>query len=695
MACGFAVGPDVSAQLIASTDNVNPVILPEYHVSSERVAGLEAPMAREELRQPEPNLGKELMDIPGVYGHSRAADAMEPNIRGLGFDRITTTLNGLPLFNGSPERTNSPVVLLGPVAVDSLRVVKALPSVTDGPATTGGRIELSTTPAPASSAASAPVGGFVGTTYNGARDGFTTQGLLRAQAGDWNGRVTFFRNDLGDYSAPDGQVVAARLDDLGASAALGWQHEQNSVRVEYLHRRLRLDQTVSLPLDGKNSDADVITINGESAVAAGALEKIEWRAGYAFTDPFITSEDRPAPSLIFAQATTRSGGGKLASVWRTGASGTLTAGADFTQQERNAVRTTSTGQDHIWPDAIYQDAGLFAEWSRPLSPQWNLRLGARGDYVSSDARDADKLALGRPIRDQFVLYNGPAAAQVKREDRVGSGNAVFYWTDGGDLSAFVGGGISEQPAPVTERYRAFLNALGGDGKGNNAFELGNPALRPERKKELAAGGGWNRGWWKLSANLYYYLIDDFILRTPVGVTRAPPPPPPGLVVFGYRNINAEFYGGEAGLTLRPLPRVTLPLTFAVAEGRSRDTGTGLAEIPPWEATAAIRYQQTAQAYQLWSQLGSRFVGAKSNPAPLDNPLYSRTGGFSVLHARAGLLLAKRVRVEAGVENLLNRQYTEYLTPPVSPFKPASGNLNPGDRVPGAGRSVWVSTTLEF
>ena len=137
------------------------------------------------------------------------------------------------------------------------------------------------------------------------------------------------------------------------------------------------------------------------------------------------------------------------------------------------------------------------------------------------------------------------------------------------------------------------------------------------------------------------------------------------------------------------------MTFAVAEGRNRTTGTGLSEIPPWEATAAIRYQQTSRTFRLWVQLGSRLVGAKSNRAPLDNPLFSRTGGFALFHARAGALLGQRVRLEAGVENLFDHLYTEYLTPPVSAFKPASGNLNPGDRVPGPGRSVWTSVTLEF
>ena len=691
-AAGLFLGTGASsapAQARAEAANAEPVELAPYQVNSERVAGLEETMAREELRQPEPNLGRELMDIPGVYGHARAADAMEPNIRGLGFDRVATTLDGIPLFNGSPERTYSPVVLLGPVAVESLVVAKALPSVTLGPAVTGGRIDLSTVPANGTRFRS---GGFAGLVYNGARDGVTAQGLWSVDEGAWSARVTAFRNDLGDYAAPNGQVVAARLDDYGGSAGLGWRGGGHDVRIEYLHRRLRLDETVSLPLDGKDSDAEELVLVDRWKIDRGALERIDWRAGWAFTDPYITSEDRPVPALIFAHATTRSVAAGATSVWRTGAEGTLSAGTDFSRQERRAIRTTAAGLDYIWPDAIYRDSGAFAEWQRPLGSGWSLRAGARGDYVWSDARDADRLALGRPISQQYVTYNGPSAAQVQRTDWVGSGNVLFNWSDGRGASAFVGTGLSTQPAGVMERYRAFLNALGGDGHGGNAVELGNPGLRPERKWELAGGAGWDRGWASLNLNLYYYRIQDFILREPIGYTV---PPVARMVVFGYRNVDADLYGGEAGVTLRPLGHVTVPLTVAVSQGRNADTGVGLAEVPPWEATAALRYDRRDVALPRWLQVGARVVGGKTNPDPLGNPLYGHAGGFALFHVRAGTLLWRHLRLEAGVENLLNHQYTEYLTPPVSPFKPASGNLLPGQVVPGPGRWAWTSVTWEF
>jgi iron complex outermembrane receptor protein len=338
---------------------------------------------------------------------------------------------------------------------------------------------------------------------------------------------------------------------------------------------------------------------------------------------------------------------------------------------------------------VYADAGVFAEWTRHLSPAWNVRLGVRGDDVRSDARDAGQLALGRPVRDQFVAYNGPDAGNVKRDDWAGAANALLNWSDGHERTAFFGVSVGVQPAQVMERYRAFLNALGGDGRGGNAVELGNPALRSERKSAQETGGTWKRAWVDFAATVYYYRIDDFILRTRIGTTQ---PPLASMVVFGYRNVNADLYGGEIGATLKPAPGLSVPLTFAVSEGRNRDTGLGLSEIPPWEATLAARYRFAQQRIPLWTELGARLVGAKANPTPQENPIFTSAGGFALWHARAGIPLGKNLRVEAGVENIFNRGYTEYLTPPVAPFKPASGNLVPGDRVPGPGRSAWLSLT---
>lgn len=663
-----------------------PVQLPDVVVPGERIGALQLAVPRLGLHAPEPNLGNELLAIPGVAGHARAADAMEPFVRGLALDRVATTLNGLPLLNASPERTNSPVVVLGSAAVASMSVIKALPSVTLGPATTGGRIVLDT--APEASADERWPASWLNTTYNGARNGYSTRGRISTHREAWEARATFFENDLGNYKAADGREVAAHFRDHGASAALGWKAYGHHVTAEFLERRLVRQETVALPLDGKNTESQILSLTDRWSINGPALEAIEFRAGYLFTDPYITSEDRKVPSLIFAQATARARSFGVTSHWRAGERDTFAIGSDYSWQNRRAIRTTAAGKDFIWPNVVYADSGLFAEWKRALNAEWKLRVGARGDVVRSDARDVDQPALGRPIRDQFVTYNGPDAVNVGKFNHAGAANALLEWKRNHAFSAFAGVGITVQPPQVMERYRAFLNALGGDGRGGNAVELGNPALESERNTAFEIGGTARLPWIDLEATGYYYRIDDFILRTPIGFTQ---PPVARMVVFGYRNVDAVLNGAELGATLKPAAAWLIPFTFAVAHGERRDTDIGLAELPPWEATGGVRY--THASYSV--DCGVRVVGQRDNPAPLDNPIFFNTGGVSVWHLRVGVPIRKSIRLEFGIENAFDHRYSEYLTPPVAPFRPASGDLTPGDRVPAPGRSAWTSLTIAW
>lgn len=683
------LGAALAPVAIMAADGAAPetaIPLPAFLITTIRTAALEIPLPKDELRPPEANVSLALLGIPGVTLQARAADAGEPSIRGLGLDRVTTTFNGLPVSNGSPERTNSPVTMIGGATPAEVLIMKSAPSVTLGPVTTAGHIAIITD----HESTDAPDRGFVTTTYDGNRDGFTAAGLVRARAGAWDLTSSFFHNDLGDYTAGDGRRVAARLLETGGSGAIGWRSPKHRARAEFITRRLQRQETLSLPLDGKNNESHVLTFNERSIIATGPLESLSWRAGLADADPYITSEDRPAPALIYAKGRSRVFGAGVDSRWRAGSDGILAVGADFSRQNRSAVRTTIAGTDHIWPDAWYEDTGVFGEWSSTANPYWQLRVGARGDVVRSDAQAGDQLALGRPIRDQFAIYNGAAARQLARSEFVPALNAVLTWNRSPAFAAFLTAGWSTQPAAVTERYRAFLNALGGDGRGGNAVELGNPTLESERKASVETGASWRARGVDAHATVYYHRVDDFIWRTRIGVTQPPLAP---LAVFGYRNVPAEFWGGELKAALKPSSEFSLPVSLGTANGRNRETGVGLPEMPPWEAAAAVHYRALARSLPFFADVGTRLVGARHNPAPFENPLFASAAGFALWHARGRLQLHARLRFEAGIENLFNRRYSEYLTPPVAPIRPASGDLFPGDRVPGAGRSLWVSFTL--
>jgi len=86
------------------------------------------------------HVGQSLLEIPGISAVERGAGQTEPVIRGLGWERITTTSSGVPMFGACPARMDPPVSYLRNVAVTDAIVVRALGSVTHGPGGTGGRV---------------------------------------------------------------------------------------------------------------------------------------------------------------------------------------------------------------------------------------------------------------------------------------------------------------------------------------------------------------------------------------------------------------------------------------------------------------------------------------------------------------------------------------------------------------------------
>ncbi len=135
----------------------------------------------------------------------------------------------------------------------------------------------------------------------------------------------------------------------------------------------------------------------------------------------------------------------------------------------------TTSKDRLWPDVSQSDIGGFAETEARLAETLELRVGGRVDLVLSDADAADAQSLqGKTVREQYVNFYGPDAADVKDDEVLGSGNIVLSWQALDWLETHIGSGVTSRAASVTERYFAFAPTPGG-------FQVGNPTLDPEKK----------------------------------------------------------------------------------------------------------------------------------------------------------------------------------------------------------------------
>jgi iron complex outermembrane receptor protein len=636
------------------------------------------------------NLGEAILYVPGVSGVKRSHSAVEPVIRGLGWERVQTQLDGLPLHGACPGRMDPPAMILQPETVQEAYVVKGIPSVTLGPAGTGGRIMVSTDYERAPGAA-AELGGWLRSTYNSARDGVL--GGIAAFGGNEKLDLygSFAGSYLDDYKSADGTEVPARQKEFGGTISLGYRPlDGHRFRFGFLDLEDRGIDYPSLPMNSDGTSSRVFNIGYRMEGGGESLEELHFRAGYGTVDHKMTNEGKTSRKKVEAETEAESDtfSTGLEGRWRPSNSTALSAGADFFCLKRDALRTRTiiaadrTFLDHIWPDARQWDVGAFVELDMEFSEAYRLRAGGRFDFVSSDARATEGPGLeGRTVLENYVYYYGPEAADVKQDEPLGSGNVLFEWKPRVDLVAHLGGGASSRAAGVTERYFAFAPAPGG-------FQVGNPALSPEIKYEIDGGVAWQNPWVAVSANLFYFWIHDYIYSFTID-ERDVNGDGKDDIVRGFRNVNARLYGGEGAAVFRPFDPLSIPMSLAYVRGINTTDDTDLPRIPPLEGRIACRVDLGSRL-PWWAEFGC-LLAARQTKIDYDFP-ESETPGYAVFHLRGGFEVFDRLRIDAGIENLFDQEYTEHLTPwaPVG-----AGDLRQGDEIPEPGRHFHVGFKLDF
>ena len=675
----WALGFTLLAVLRAQTTtpaNDAPVQLDKVTVRGDAVPGLHgaAPVSSEGLPS---SLATTVADVPGLAMHHMGAAAAEPLLRGLGSDRVVTTLDGLPLPNASPTRTDSPLALISGGLIAGFDVSKAVPSVTLGPPANAGYVALSLAPGGGDDQL---VTSHADIEWNFDRNGSDALAGASGRDSDWSYRAAAAAHSLGNYTSGNGTVVPAQDRNEGTALELGWQAGPNyQLQIGGLFSRQELAVNSALPLDTRGTDT--MAMNAGYDWAGSDKTWIATRFGVGITEPHLDNRGRPAPALITADGRTLSLATGISVRHDTAGGDEVAVGIDATQEERRLERNRPGAVDLLWPDLHQQDLGGFAEYTRTMTADWKLRLGARLDTAKSEARAADGLAFNRTIRDLYVAYNGAAAAQTRQRDLAGAANVLLTGQLATGFITSLGAGFSRQPTGATERYRAFSDALGG------GYEIGNPTARTEDKYEFDWGLRWQRRTFSVNVDLFGSYLPDYLHRTIVATTAPPPPPVPGSIVYGYRATEADFWGGEISLLWQPARDSWFQLTGTSVDATDREAHRQLPEIPPATLAFAAGHAWSGTGLKPWIEFGLRYAASKNNPEPDEMPVFANTPAFTLGSLQAGVSW-RRFRISCAVDNLFDRDYYEYLSPPAA-ASPASGNLLPGSRIPSPGRSVLL------
>ena len=666
-----------------------PAVLPPYRVREPATAFPGTPPQPQSLRDSQEELSRFLSSLPGVSFAARGPSGGEPVLRGLGWERVRTDFNGLSLHGACPARMDPPAALLSAASLQWVEVDLGAGSVTDGPGGLGGRIRVSTRPDWNPQDPRPPLLR-TGVAVESNLDRIALNALGRKETEQVSVTLSGSWSTQDDYTSGDGTRVPAsrELREIGADGSL---RLQDPLLLDFALRRIeeRDVDFPALPMDSRYIDINLLTLNLRWMPDGERLTAVELRGGVQQVDHLMDNRDRPNRRMMeaFNPTTSDTYSTRLLSRWTAG-KGELRLGADASRLEREATRRrilTSTGmtfRDPIWADLKEEQAGLFAEWEGPVQEGLTLRTGVRLDYVDSRMGQPNLRTMPGPgagpmtLADAFTRFGESTSGRTANDDTLVSGNLALRQQLSEDWTATLGFSRVAAAPNLSQRYDGFSARPGG-------FGLGNPDLNPEVKHQIELRFDGEHADHRFGVAVHAARVDDYIKPTLIGhrdITGD------GMMnpIFSHRNVDAVLYGFEMGADIQLVERLRLPVQLGLTRREERGGGA-LPEIPPLEGSAALRWEGPA-----FVQFGVDFVARQTR---IDPDFGEReTAGYALTHLRIGADVRPGLRIEAGVENLFDTDYARHLT---RDAVMAVGDLRPGDRIPGPGRSFTLALRAEW
>jgi outer membrane receptor protein involved in Fe transport len=639
--------------------------------------------------------GSLISDSPtsvGVEAQRRSPIATETRIRGYHLGQVVTSADGVYWV---PARQDLDTFLskIDSGVVSDVVIVRGPYSTLYGPGFSF--VDIVTAPAPRYDGLE--VHGR--TTFNYSTNGEQLYGRQTVLVGDtdWGARLSYGHRTGNDYEMGNGEEIPSSFNSRDIDFVASFDITRDST-IEFGY--LRLDQT-NLEFPGQIFDTRFLVTDGyrarytlneqtwfdrltvEGFYNRTRLEGDAQRDGKRNQIPVLGPVGAPpsTPSPITGQPTLgftgftdidqSSAGYRVLMSWGNQTDGQLIVGTDFRflKQELNE-------QDSLFGLPCFENGlfgiprshhgtvgGLFAEALMPISEEFKVRGGVRGDFVFANVDRIPENACSSVIE----------LLRVNDVDQLDRDYQLFMAYVGADykltqnLTLFGNAGHGQRPPTMTELYsvQPFLAIL------QNGFTtvVGNPHLDEEKLTQFDLGLRYSSDSMRGSITGFYAHIQDYITYRSIDEAGL------GASIF---KIPRNFFGtGTVGQTVRfentelaTLAGVELygeyDLTtwltpfasMAFVAGRDQTLDEALPQIPPLDGRAGLRFHEADLRPTYGLEVSTRMVARQSQVATSLGE--APTAGFSTVDLRSYWQARDNLLLTAGVENLLDRFYREHL-----------------------------------
>ncbi len=671
-----------------------------------------------------------LSGVPGVYVQGAGGVSGLPTVHGVGDDRLRLQVDGMDLVSACANHMNPPLSYIDPNRVGGVKVYAGVTPVSAGGDSIGATVQVdSAAPEFAAPGQGTLVKGQAGAFYRS--NGHAHGGNVSATAAgeqlsvSYSGAVAQSGNyhSAKDFKAGGQQTgtIAGNHwlggDEVGSSA---YKTENHALDVALRSANHLLDLKLGyqhIPYQGFPNQHMDMTGNWSRQANLGYVGTYAWGTLEArvYHEETRHSMDFGPDKYYYTlgmpmDTQGNNSGARIKADIPLSARDLLRVGGEYQRYRLNDWwRPVGTGG--MSPDTFIniKDGGrdrydLFAEWEAQWSPRWQTLLGMRGDTVSmntgavqgyknnttgSATYDADRNAFNAKDRQ-------------RTDNNVDLTASARFTPDSG--VAYEGGYSRKTRSPsLYERYTwstgsmaMTMNNWVNDGNGY----VGNIDLKPEVAHTLSLAADWHdaaQREWGARIAPYYSLVDNYIdatcaLNKPGNTCTAGRFNYLTLVNQDARLYGIDISGFQQVSKGSGLGDVTARGVIAYVRGKNLTTGDNLYNIMPLNAKATIE-----QKIGNWTNaVEVLLVSAKKDLSAVRNEM--KTAGYGLLNLRASYE-TKRLRVDLGLENALDKQYSLPLGGAYigqGRTMSLNGTGAPwGITVPGMGRSLYTAITVKF
>lgn len=636
--------------------------------STQRVLDRSGPMATQG--------GDLLRGMAGVAVLSNGPQTGIAQIRGLAGDRVRIRVDGLTITPACPNHMDPPLHYAQAAAGDRVELFAGLSPVSAGGDSLAGTIRVRRPDPEFADGASPIFGGGLTSGFRGDHDSWLVEARAFGATDQLRGEYRGSWMDAGDLNFPGGTVRASGFETQRHTWIGSFRTRGGFVSVDAGHSRTRDAGTPALPMDMVRDDSWHFGLHQREDLGWGTLEsRIYVHDIDHLMDNFSL---RPAAMRMQAPAASRDYG--LSSNievpvevgrWRTG--------VDLHRAGFEAEQVNAAGlRRDTFRDNRRERYGLFGEWEGEWGAGWEGLFGLRADYVETRA-GAVRSGFGGPMvaADQAAFNAG----RRRHSDLLLDVMAALRWQVRDDTRVEWAVGVKNRAPSLVERY-LWTPANASAGLADGRTYLGNTALDPETAFLVSLGIEHRRECWGVSLTPFYQSIDDYIEGRPIARLDMR-----GRPVLQFQNVDrAELYGAELEFDAEFHEHLVLRGNLSWVRGRDAGSGDPLYRIAPLHGMVALDFTRDGWEASLeceWADAQNRVSRVQNEPT---------TPGFAVFHLRGAREWGNGVRIEAGVENLLDQRYAEH-TGGIN--RVAASDVAVGQRLPNAGRFFYTSVGWEF